>query len=128
MKADYIPAKQLYKTIENKKGPVQDIGVLFGREEYGLRNEELKKCHAVTSVPLQNPYPSLNLAQAVMAYMYKLSGIINLPQKQQITDQNSFNILTKSVKHILKHIGMKDDSNIFTRIIERLSLLADNDI
>ncbi|MCF8359456.1 MAG: tRNA/rRNA methyltransferase [Prolixibacteraceae bacterium] len=128
VKEDYIPANQLYKIIENKNGTVQNVGVLFGREEYGLLNEELKKCHAVTSVPLTNPYPSLNLAQAVMIYAYELSGMINLPQTQRITNQNSFNMLTKNVKHILKHIGMKEDSSIFPRIIERLSLLADNDI
>lgn len=128
VKEDYIHVNQLHDLLENKKGSIQNIGIVFGREESGLRNNELKKCHAVSTVPLKNTYPSLNLAQAVMIYAYELSGIISLPQKQKNTDQNSLNILLKNIKYILKHIGMKEDSNIFPRILERLSLLSDDDI
>ena len=47
------------------------IGILFGREAHGLSNEELHLCHMLSSIPTANPYPAINLAQAVMIYSYE---------------------------------------------------------
>lgn len=49
-----------------------EIAVLFGREESGLTNDELKFCHRLVTIPTSEGFPSLNLAQAVMVIGYEL--------------------------------------------------------
>jgi TrmH family RNA methyltransferase len=66
----YTPAELAEKLIplsqENK------TAIVFGRENAGLSNEELRRCHAISTVPAAVNHPSLNLAQAVMIYAYEL--------------------------------------------------------
>lgn len=46
--------------------------MVFGREDRGLSNEELDRCHAVAVIPTDPGYSSLNLAQAVLVMAYEL--------------------------------------------------------
>jgi tRNA/rRNA methyltransferase len=48
------------------------IAIVFGREDRGLTNRELKLCHRLVTIPTAADYPSLNLAQAVMVVAYEL--------------------------------------------------------
>ena len=48
------------------------IALVFGREDRGLTNHELKLCHRLITIPTAPEYPSLNLAQAVMVVAYEL--------------------------------------------------------
>lgn len=48
------------------------IMFLFGRENNGLTNEELDKCHFFSTIPMNCNYPAINLSQAVMIYAYEL--------------------------------------------------------
>ena len=49
-----------------------EVAVLFGREDRGLTNEELHKCHYHVHIPANNEYSSLNLACAVQVIAYEL--------------------------------------------------------
>ncbi len=46
--------------------------IVFGDEQSGLSNEDLARCHDLSSVPTDDAQPSLNLAQAVLLYAYEL--------------------------------------------------------
>ncbi|WP_369600657.1 tRNA/rRNA methyltransferase [Hahella sp. SMD15-11] len=48
------------------------VAIVFGREDRGLSNEEVRQCDVLTTLPLAQPYPSLNLGQSVMLYAYLL--------------------------------------------------------
>lgn len=48
------------------------VAVVFGCERTGLTNEELDFCHAVTMIPANPGYSSLNLSQAVQVMAYEL--------------------------------------------------------
>lgn len=48
-----------------------EVAVIFGRENAGLNNEELRGCHAISTIPAAVNHPSLNLAQAVMIFAYE---------------------------------------------------------
>jgi tRNA/rRNA methyltransferase len=48
------------------------IAIVFGREDRGLTNRELKLCHRLITIPTAPEYPSLNLAQAVIVVVYEL--------------------------------------------------------
>ena len=50
----------------------QQVAVLFGREDRGLTNEELKLCNLHLHVPTSEAYSSLNLAMAVQIVCYEL--------------------------------------------------------
>ena len=50
----------------------QPVALLFGPESTGLSNEEFARCHRVVSISTGPDFPSLNLAQAVLAAAYTL--------------------------------------------------------
>jgi TrmH family RNA methyltransferase len=48
------------------------IALVFGGEESGLSNDDLVRCHDVSTIPSGTEQPSFNLAQAVLVYGYEL--------------------------------------------------------
>jgi len=77
------------------------VGIVFGREEAGLTDAELRKCHDIATVPQAAEHPSLNLAQAVMLFAYEifLAGLGEVPRPQ-------YNLATvHEVEGVLKHLS-----------------------
>lgn len=77
------------------------VGIVFGREEAGLTDAELRKCHDITGVPQAAEYPSLNLAQAVMLFSYEvyLASLAEVPKAR-------YNLATvHEVETVLKHLS-----------------------
>ena len=60
------------------------IGLVFGREDYGLFNEEIAACDVMIKIPTTDIYPSLNLSHAVAIVLYSLYIKRNLKQKDKI--------------------------------------------
>ena len=58
-------SKQLYE-VDGK------IGIVFGREDYGLFNEEIAACDVMLRIPTSESYLSLNLSHAVALVLYSL--------------------------------------------------------
>src|ERR1700716_2717091 len=59
-----------------------EVGILFGRERYGLQNEEVARANRIVTFPVNPGFASLNLAQAVLLIGYewfKLSTEGELP-------------------------------------------------
>ena len=62
-------------------GPV-GVGFLFGSERFGMRNEDVYRCHVALSIPSSPQFGSLNLAAALqlVAYEWRLAlGGFKLP-------------------------------------------------
>ena len=49
----------------------QGVAFLFGSERFGMRNEEVYRCHACLSIPTPPKFGSLNLAAAVQLIAYE---------------------------------------------------------
>ena len=49
------------------------VALLFGREDKGLSNEALDRCHRIVTIPSDPAYPSLNLGHAVILMLYELA-------------------------------------------------------
>jgi tRNA/rRNA methyltransferase len=49
-----------------------DVAILFGREESGLTNEELKYCQRLVTIPANVGFGSLNLSQSVLTIAYEI--------------------------------------------------------
>jgi tRNA/rRNA methyltransferase len=110
------------------------VSIVFGREESGLTNDEIKLCDISTFIPMKNPYPSINLAQAVMVYAYLLSGIASSPGKlsndesEEDGKNTTLHLLKEKAGNILTSIGIHEDDSRYGRIMERLSYLSPSDI
>ncbi len=48
------------------------VALLFGREDFGLLDEELRRCDLLVTVPASEDYPILNLSHAVTVLLYEL--------------------------------------------------------
>jgi tRNA/rRNA methyltransferase len=49
----------------------EGVAFLFGSERYGMRNEDVYRCHVCLSIPTDPAYGSLNLAAAVQLIAYE---------------------------------------------------------
>jgi TrmH family RNA methyltransferase len=76
------------------------IAIVFGREDSGLTNEELRACHVTSTIPASVKHPALNLSQSVMIYCYELFN-------------NSFEV---EKKYYWKHASYQDIEGVFTHL------------
>ena len=53
------------------------IGIVFGREDYGLFNEEIAACDVLLKIPTSKSYSSLNLSHSVAVVLYSIFIKIN---------------------------------------------------
>jgi tRNA/rRNA methyltransferase len=129
-KEEYIDGREL-KAIMGKKGStIQNAGLVFGREESGLTNEELGQCDLSTYIPMAGMYPSLNLSQAVMIYSFLLSDSGKEPISVQDsgTEQPGLRELKNRVVNLLVDIEISKNPVLSNRILERIMLLGENDV
>lgn len=66
-----IAAELLARGLDAAGGASGPVAILFGREDKGLSNEALDRCHRTCIVPTSE-HRSLNLAQAVLLMAYEL--------------------------------------------------------
>ena len=64
-----IPPRDLAARISAMKGRV---GILFGREDFGLRDEEIRACDLLVTIPASKSYPILNVSHAAAILLYEL--------------------------------------------------------
>jgi len=81
-----VSPKELVKIIPSQG----KVGIVFGREEDGLRNEELSKCDFMVKIPTNENYKAMNLSHSVAVVLYELSSLknsvtpISLAEKKQL--------------------------------------------
>lgn len=129
-KADHHPAESLQGLLQAKMQSLINVGIVFGREESGLSNEELRLCDISSCIPMQTTYPSLNLAQAVMLYAYLLTEKPNKERQESPVPPSDpkFAALKKQVSGLLKNTKIARNPNIYNRVFERLAVMEDNDV
>jgi len=67
----YTP-KELKERLKDYSGT---IAILFGREDTGFRNDELKSFDMLITIPTSEIYPIMNLSHAVAVVLYELSEL-----------------------------------------------------
>ncbi len=129
VKHDYYQVTEIAALIKRKENIISKIGIVFGREERGLDNDELIACDIMSYIPMKTVYPSLNLAQAVMVYAWELSKI-SFPDKilNEGREEDEFRNLKKKVSEFLKENQINRNQVLYNRIMERLGLLNEEDI
>ncbi len=71
-KRNALPLAEAQSRVHERAARGEVVALLFGREDTGLPNEALDRCHAITTIPTNPAYPSLNLAQATLLTLYGL--------------------------------------------------------
>jgi len=70
-RADAAPPRRLAQKILDQAAE-QTVGILFGPEDTGLVDEDLRFCQFLIRIPTSRQANSINLAQAVMIISYEL--------------------------------------------------------
>ena len=106
--------EDLSKWISNKK-KINNLAILFGREDRGLTNEELLYAHKILRIPTSKHYPSLNLSHSVSIILYELRKTSKkcIDKDLEVFDLASSKLVTESffeieemlikVGYLLKH-------------------------
>jgi tRNA/rRNA methyltransferase len=66
----FAPRDRLPALAAEVAAGVQRVAFVFGSERFGMRNEDVWRCHACLSIPAAPDYGSLNLAQALQCIAY----------------------------------------------------------
>ena len=66
----------------------ENIALVFGRENSGLKNHELDLCHYLLRIPCNTEYSSLNLAAAVQVVCYELFVATGQEPISQVGDRD----------------------------------------
>ena len=72
MRMPFFSPKELRERIKDVDGR---ISILFGRENWGLSNEEVKRSDIICTIPTDAMYPILNLSHAVGIVCYELANL-----------------------------------------------------
>lgn len=87
--------------------------IVFGPEDHGLSNEDLKHCQQLITIPTDPGYPSLNLAQAATVCFYEIFAASLDPPAQEIERASAEDVerLFDKMKKSLLDIGYLDPQN-----------------
>jgi TrmH family RNA methyltransferase len=99
------------------------IGIVFGPEDNGLTNQELRKCDLVVSIPTQEMSPSLNISHAVAIVLYEISDI-ELP-KRRIPTKVEMERLKDEISGLIDGMDLRSPDTVklmLDRIIGRSEL------
>ena len=92
------------------------IAIIFGPEDTGLTNRELKHCERLITIPASPGYSSLNLAQAVMVVAYELNlslqdGANRAADAPQFASAAEAEVTLERMKESLLAIGFLPEQN-----------------
>jgi tRNA/rRNA methyltransferase len=72
MRMPYFSPNEIRELVADIDGR---ISILFGRENWGLNNEEIQKSDIICTIPSAKEYPILNLSHAVGIVCYELAHL-----------------------------------------------------
>lgn len=72
MRMPYYSPAELREMVKDVQGR---ISILFGRENWGLSNDEIKRCDIVCTIPTSDEYPILNISHAIGIVCYELAHL-----------------------------------------------------
>ena len=145
--------EELSKWISSFK-EINNLAILFGREDRGLSNSELLFAHKIININTSRDYPSLNLSHAVAIILYELNKcstnnqkkeakVFNLASSKQIyesfkeleemliktgylLEHTSFSKLSKFKKFVYKANTSSHEINVLRGIVHQINWFLKN--
>ena len=104
------------------------IAILFGREDFGLLNNELELCDLLVTIPASEEYPIMNITHAAAVIFYEL--FLNFKSEQKgrtLAEKIELDKINEFFSNILEAIDYperkkKNAKNMFRRFIGKASL------
>ncbi|MGD1821844.1 MAG: RNA methyltransferase [Pleomorphochaeta sp.] len=114
-KADCLNPEQLSEKISKIGEGI--VSIVFGREDRGLVDNEIRACSQIVTIPTSDEFPSLNLSQAVQIITYSLyNNLKPYPVENTPVTKDRIKIgVDKSISYL-------DDINFFKRNVDRESI------
>src|SRR6185436_15550042 len=103
---DHLTPPDVARIAGETLGDEHRVGVVFGREKWGLTGREVMLCQRTASIPTWPEFPTMNLAMSVAIFCYELGKGLRPPAKaadpapHQLIDH-----LHKQTRVILNEIG-----------------------
>lgn len=97
-----------------------DVALVFGREDQGLSNEELKSCDQLINITASEEYPILNLSHAVGIVLYEIFKEMErdeIVKKETPTDKSDRERLMESFSDILTDIDYPEHKRDKTEVL-----------
>ena len=139
LKKDLLLSGELAGYISERADVANRVAIVFGREESGLTNEEMKQCDMAVTIPLKVDFPSLNMSQAVMVIAYELCSLDVIPDngtslaEKEKSPGNQYRPSVyrqakERVEAILDSTEIGKNPTLRGRILERLPYAGPDDI
>jgi tRNA/rRNA methyltransferase len=109
-----LAPREHFQTLLATPEPAEGVAFLFGSERFGMRNEDVYRCHAALSIPTAPDFGSLNLAAAVQLIAYDwrqaLGGYPVAPRTADAAraDGAAVQALLEHWRDALVHVGFLD--------------------
>lgn len=91
------------------------VALLFGPEDTGLANEQLRLCHSVVTIPTSREFTSLNLSHAVMILCYEIfiasSPMASTEVTPKLARSQELEGMYGQIKTLLADIGFLNPEN-----------------
>jgi tRNA/rRNA methyltransferase len=71
MQKEVVGPEESARRLNSHIGAGRGAGLLFGREKWGLSNEEVALAESIVTLPVEPAFASLNIAQAVLLMSYE---------------------------------------------------------
>ena len=123
----YLLPEQCATVIKGKAFAAKRFAIVFGRESSGLTNEEIALCDAISSLPMNQPQPSLNLAQAVMLYAWEISKAGH-PCDHLHHSEQSWQHARRTIGSVLQLLDVASSENLHQWVTEALVHCDDRDL
>ncbi len=100
-------------------------GVLFGREKWGLNNEEVALSDAIVTLPVEAAFASLNIAQAVLIIAYEWRRQTDIGKELLFSETVAEPATKGELLRLFEHLeGSLDESGFFTAPDKRPTVIT----
>jgi len=82
-----------------------DVALVFGREDFGLSNEDVEKCDVAVYIPTSEMYRSMNLSHAVSVALYEFKRQSFPSPTTKLASNYEKEILYRTVEHLTQALG-----------------------
>jgi len=118
------PLRDFAAPVWNVKGTV---GLLFGREDFGLVNAEIERCDVVVKIPTSPDYPSMNLSHAAAIVFYELFSQRYEPRGYRLASRQETDVLLAQWDRLVRALALPEHrvkiANVtFRRLLGRAML------
>ncbi len=126
---DYHHPGKLSAILHDKSDSLRSVGFVFGREDRGLSNHELDLCDLISTIPMNDNYPSLNLSHAIMIYAYEIANLhSNSLGESEKPGTGEMKELKRAAKELFHWLDIDPKVSLTRRMMDRLALVKSTDV